>query len=103
MIHIPYNFTEKKFHSTNKIPLEVELVRRQFEYHKRHIVCRNLQFKEKVYYPYFQGLKRCTVCNVYFKTKETFCPCCHTKLRIRSRHNPQTKTTKHIPESFKRY
>lgn len=31
--------------------------------------------------PYRLGYKRCSGCNIFLKTIEIYCPCCHVKLR----------------------
>jgi len=34
---------------------------------------------------YRNGQKRCTLCGVFFTTKNNRCPCCNVKLRTRPR------------------
>ena len=39
---------------------------------------------------YEKGYKWCTVCNIFVKTSEIFCPCCNTQLRKKS-HQKKSK------------
>ena len=51
--------------------------------------CRGVCSRTKVvvvpYLAYKTGHKRCTVCAVFFKTVSYRCPCCNSKLRVKSR------------------
>lgn len=32
---------------------------------------------------YAKGIKRCTTCELFFKTENIFCNCCNAKFRVR--------------------
>lgn len=38
---------------------------------------------------YQEGQKRCTFCGLFIKFGGIRCPCCHTKLRTKTRHKRQ--------------
>jgi len=38
---------------------------------------------------YGNGQKRCTHCSIFIISQDLRCPCCQTKLRLRSRSNNQ--------------
>ena len=40
---------------------------------------------------YQNGQKRCTLCDVFFKTESNRCPCCNIKLRTKSRNYKSKK------------
>ena len=57
--------------------------------------CKELEIKnhKKIYY---LGLKRCSICEVFFKTNEKFCSCCGTSLRNNPRQSRKPKRVTRI-------
>ena len=50
------------------------------------IHCKNLCLRAKIKAKaYAENVKRCTICEAFFKTEDIRCPCCNEKLRVNSR------------------
>ena len=49
-------------------------------------VCTRYQAKKPKEGRYTSGQKRCNFCNVFFNWYGLWCPCCGSKLRLRSRN-----------------
>jgi predicted amidophosphoribosyltransferase len=49
-------------------------------------ICERYKAKRNPIIPsrYKEGQKRCSVCKVFIKWNENYCPCCNYKLRTRS-------------------
>jgi len=50
-------------------------------------VCTRYQAKKPKEGRYASGQKRCSFCNVFMNWDGFWCPCCGSKLRLRSRNN----------------
>ena len=49
--------------------------------------CKTIQAKKIGFStsPYVEGLKKCTVCEIYMRIDSKYCPCCNCLLRTRAR------------------
>lgn len=45
--------------------------------------CATLQCRTRNGLMYANGMKRCQVCDCWFKTESIWCPCCGWKLRVK--------------------
>ena len=72
--------------------------------HELQGICEGFKAKRNPTIPsrYKEGQKRCSVCEIFIKWDETYCPCCNYKLRTRSFRGWEMRK-KYREETIKRY